>query len=114
MKLPKDFKLFKRNQKKDESTNDYMGQLRKLAKTRSFGAYLETALRYQFVCRLRDVKCQRELLCEATLTAETALKKASAAEVVLKETEGMQAAKNISTGCTTIATTSTVKGIMIY
>ena len=69
-----------------------MSELRRLAKTCNFGAYLETALQDQFVCGLWDVKCQRELLC-TDLTAELALKKARAAKVVLKETEGMQAYK---------------------
>jgi len=34
---------------------------------------------------------KRELLCESNLTAEIALKKARAVEVVLKDTEGMYA-----------------------
>ena len=55
-----------------------MGELRRLAKTCNFGAYLETALCDQFVCGL---KCQQELSCEANLTVEIALKKARAAEV---------------------------------
>ena len=56
------FKFFKRNQKEQESFTDYMSELRRLAKTCNFDAYLETALRDQFVCGLWDVKCQRELL----------------------------------------------------
>ena len=70
-----------------------MSELRRLAKTCDFGAYLDTALWDQFVRGLWDVKCQRDLLCVTDLTAELALKKARAAEVVLKETEGMQAYK---------------------
>ena len=78
------FKFFKRNQSEDESATDYMGQLCTLAKMCNFGQYLEMALRDQFVCGFHDVKCQRELLREATLTAETALKRARATEVVLR------------------------------
>ena len=59
----------------------------------NFSTYLETALCDQFVCGLSDVKCQRVLLCDTALTAETALKKARASEVVLKENEEMQAVK---------------------
>ena len=70
-----------------------MSELRRLAKTCDFGAYLETALWDQFVCGLWDVKCQRGLLCIHDLTAELALKKARAAEVVLKETELKKAYK---------------------
>ena len=51
------------------------------------------ALRDKFVCGLSDAKCQRDLLCDAMLTAETALKKVRVLEVALKETEGMQAVK---------------------
>ena len=86
-----------------------MGELQSLAKTCNFGAYLETALRDQFVCGLRNIQCQRELLCEATLTVDTALKKARAAEVVLKETEKMQACKWESDGYSMIQLTNTRK-----
>ena len=64
-----------------------MGQLHRLDQTYNFGAYLETALRNRFVCGLSDVRCQRDLLCDATLTAETALKKARASDGALKETD---------------------------
>ena len=87
------FKFFKRNQKEQESATDYMSELHRLAKTCNFGAYLDTALQDQFVRGLWDVKCQRDLLCVTDLTAELTLKKVRAAEVVLKETEGMQAYK---------------------
>ena len=100
------FKFFKRKQKEDESATEYMGQLRRLGRTCNFGAYLETALRDQFVCGLSDVKCQRDLLCDAALTAETALKKARASEVVLKETEEMQAVKETGESATIIAATN--------
>ena len=87
--------VFKQSQKEDEFATEYMGQLRGLGRTCHFGMYLEMALRDQFVCSLSDAKCQRELLCDTALTAETALKKARASEVVLKETEGMQAVKEL-------------------
>jgi len=87
------FKFFKRNQNEKESATEYMSELRRLAKSCNFGPYLMTTLRYQFVRGLQDQRYQRELLCESELTAEMALKKARAAEVVLKETEEMQATK---------------------
>ena len=52
------FKFFKRQQNEQESATEYMSELRGLAKTCNFAAYLETALRDQFVCGLGDVKCQ--------------------------------------------------------
>ena len=84
------FKFFKRHQLGGESTTDFMTELRRLAKTCNFGDYLETAIRDQFVCGLRDTKTQRELLCIPDLTAPLALRKARAAEAVYKETQGMK------------------------
>ena len=84
------YKFFKRTQGVSERTADFMAKLRRLAKTCNFGQYLETALRDQFVCGLRDEKCQRELLSIQDLTAEIAIRRATAAEVVSKETQAMR------------------------
>ena len=84
------FKFFKRNQLGGESTTEFMTELRRLAKTCNFGNYLESAIRDQFVCGLRDTKTQQELLCIPDLTAQTALRKARAAEAVYKETRTMR------------------------
>ena len=61
------FKFFKRNQREAESASEFMAELRSLAKTCNFGEYLESAIRDQFVCGLRDTKCQQELLCQTDL-----------------------------------------------
>ena len=45
IEIAKRFKIFKRNQTEQESATEYMGELRSLAKTCNFGAYLETVLR---------------------------------------------------------------------
>ena len=84
------FKFFKRHQLGGESTTDFMTELRRLAKTCNFGNYLELAIRDQFVCGLRDIKTQRELLCISDLTVQIALRKARAAETVYKETQTMK------------------------
>ena len=84
------FKFFKRTQGASERTADFIAELRRLAKTCNFGQYLETALRDQFVCGLRDEKCQRELLSIQDLTAAIALRKATAAETVSKESKAMR------------------------
>ena len=73
-----------------ERITDFMAELRCLAKTCNFGQYLETALRDQFVCGLRDEKCQQELLSIQDLTAAIALQKATAAEAVSKEAQAMR------------------------
>ena len=74
------YKFFKRLQQPSESIIDYMGELRKLAKTCNFAGYLNTALRDQFVCGLRDTHIQRELLSIRDLTVATALDKGRAME----------------------------------
>ena len=84
------FKFFKRNQGVTELTADFMAELRHLAKTCNFGQYLETALRDQFICGLRDEKCQRELLSIQDLTVAIALQKTTAAEAVSKEAQAMR------------------------
>ena len=84
------FKFFKRTQGVSEGTADFMAALRCHAKMCNFGQYLETALRDQFVCGLRDEKCQQELLSVQDLTAAIALQKATAAEAVSKETQAMR------------------------
>ena len=84
------FKFFKRNQREAESASEFMAELQSLAKTCNFGEYLESAIRDQFVCGLRDTKCQQELLCQTNLTAGRTLQRARASEAVHKETESMQ------------------------
>ena len=68
----------------------FISELRTLAKWCNFGVYLTTALRDQFVCRLKDSKCQQELLSISVLTLEAAEHKAQAAEVVAQETKSMK------------------------
>jgi len=63
-----------------------------LVKTCNFGQYLDAAIRDQFLCGLRDKKCQQELLGIPDLTVVIALQKATAAEVVSRETARMQEA----------------------
>ena len=76
--------LSKHRQLGGESTVDFISELHQLAKTCNLGDYLESAIRDQFVCRLRDAKTQKELLCVPDLTAQVALRKAYAAEAVYK------------------------------
>ena len=90
IKIAEWFKFFKRHQLGGESTTEFMTKLRRLEKTCNFGDYLESAIRDQFVCGLRDTKTQQELLCVLELTVKTALSKARAAETVYKETRAMK------------------------
>ena len=54
------FKFFKRVQHDDEEVADYVAELRRLGKTCNFGDYLDTALRDQLVCGLKDQKTQQD------------------------------------------------------
>ena len=81
------FKFFKRVQQDKESLADYSAELRTLAKTCNFRNYLDTALRDQLVCGLRDQKTQKELLCIQDLTIAIATERAKAAETVNRETQ---------------------------
>ena len=74
------FKFFKRQQDEVKGVADYMAELRKLAKTCNYGPYLNTALRDQLVCRLRDQRIQRELLSTHGLELGPAVDKARAME----------------------------------
>ena len=66
----------------NKHTVDFIAELRQLAKTCNFGNYLDTVIHDQFVCGLRDKKCQQEFLDIWELTADIALQKVAAAEVV--------------------------------
>ena len=79
------FKFFKRMQQADESVSEYIATLKKMAKECNFGDYLDTALRDQLVCGMKDAKCQRELLSKCDLTLDTALHQAKAVEAVQRE-----------------------------
>ena len=83
-------KFFKRQQNDEEGVTEYMAELRKLAKTCNFGSYLDTALRDQLVCGLKDPRIQRELLCVQKLTVAQALERARAMEAVAKEAKHLQ------------------------
>ena len=73
------------NEAKKEGITEHMAGLQQVAKNCNFGSYLDTALRDQLVCGLRDTVIQRELLCFQNLTLGKALERARAMEAVAKE-----------------------------
>jgi len=81
------FKFFKRVQCDNEEAAEYVAELWKLGKTCNFGDYLDTALRDQLVCGLRDQKTQKELLCIHGLTLAVVTERARAAEAVNREVQ---------------------------
>ena len=61
VEIAEHLKFFKHVQHDDEEVADYVAELRRLGKTCNFGDYLDTALRDQLVCGLKDQKTQKEL-----------------------------------------------------
>ena len=92
IEIAEHFKFFKRVQQEQETLTNYLAELRKLAKNCNFGGYLDTALRDQLVCRLKDRKIQRELLCIPNLTLAMASERARAAEAASRETQQLNPA----------------------
>lgn len=66
------FRFHKRCQNSDESVTAFMNSLRYIASTCEFGAFLNDALRDQFVCGLFNADTQRKCLTETNITLENA------------------------------------------
>ena len=84
------FVFFSRNQKSNESINEYVHALKSLASTCDFGSYLKDMLRDRLVVGIRDQKIQRTLLSIATLTFEQAVTNANSMELASKEVSLIQ------------------------
>ena len=56
MEIVERYKFFKRQQQPRETVVDYISGLKQLASTYNFADYLASALRDQFVCRMRDAR----------------------------------------------------------
>ena len=59
--------FYQRSQKINESVQEYLAELRKLAQHCAFGAFLNDALRDRFVCGLRSQAALKCLLAESEL-----------------------------------------------
>ena len=83
------FIFHKRDQLPGEPVNEFVIQLRRLARTCDFGAFLDEALRDRLVCGLQNSGTQKKLLAESDLTLQKAVGIATAAEMAVLE--GQQA-----------------------
>ncbi len=83
------FQFSKREQRELESINEYAMELKKMAITCNFGAFLQEALRDRLVAGLRNEKIQKEILLKNRSFSE-ALKVAISLELVEKEAKEMQ------------------------
>lgn len=88
------FQFFKRDQREDESVNDYAVELKKMASSCNFGSFLNEALRDRFICGLKDGKIQKEILVKNREFSE-ALQLAVNLELVDKQAKEMSQPKEI-------------------
>lgn len=84
-------RFYKRKQQEGESMLDYLAELRKLASTCEFNAFLNEALVDKFVCGLRKDNIQRRLLAERDLSLTKALELAQSMEAAEKDSKEIQA-----------------------
>lgn len=82
------YKFHHRKQEDGEHSREYMAVLRKMAATCNFGCFLETALRNQFTCGLRDDRIREKIMETKELTLERALNIAQSMEA--RKTHEMQ------------------------
>lgn len=91
LQIAERFRFYKRDQKPDETINDYNVSLRKLSEHCNFGAVLNDALRDRLVCGLKNESIQKRLLSEKDLIYEKAVEIAvgmEAAQRDVKELHG--------------------------
>ena len=85
------FQFHKRDQHPDETINEFMIELWKLAHSCDFGDFLDQTLRNRFVCGLANTNTQKQLLSEKDLTLKRAVTVATAMEMaVLKSPEAAE------------------------
>ena len=83
--IAKRFKFHQRKQEGNETVRDYLANLRKLADTCNFNAFLEEALRDRLVCGLYSKQIQRKLLTERELNLKKEFEIAVGMETAEKE-----------------------------
>ena len=79
------FKFHKTDQNGSENISEYIAELRRLASTCEFGAFLNQALRDRLVCGMRAESIQKRLLTEANLDLEKAIRISVASEIATKD-----------------------------
>ena len=84
------FKFHKRDQRPNETINEFIIELRELARSCDFGDFLDQALRDCFVCGLVNASTQRQLLSEKELSLKRALTIATAMEMAVLESRDVK------------------------
>ena len=84
------FRFYKRNQNATETVLEYAAELRHLAISCEFEAFLDSALRDKFVCGLRSEHIQKGLLTEADLTMTRGVEIAQAKETASRDAKDLK------------------------
>ena len=90
--------FYQRSQKANESVQEYLAELRKLAQHCAFGEFLNDALRDRFVCGLRSQAALKRLLAEPELKLEKAIQIAQSLEAADINSKKLQGAEGNGTG----------------
>ena len=89
--------IHQRTQKPGESINQFVMELRRLARTCDFGGFLKEALRDRLVCGLSNISIQKKLLSEDDLSLQRAIDIATAAEMAVLQPEDQAATSHRET-----------------
>ncbi|XP_055492769.1 uncharacterized protein LOC129697988 [Leucoraja erinacea] len=84
LEIAESYKFCTRNQKQNETINEYIVALKNLTFHCNFGTFLRCALRDSFVCGLMDKRIQSKLMNTPYLTFEKACKIATTMEMASK------------------------------
>ena len=90
--------FYQRSQKINESVQEYLAELRKLAQHCALGAFLNDALRDRFVCGLRSQAALKRLLAESELKLENAIRIAQSLEAAEINSKKLLGAETTVTG----------------
>lgn len=88
--IAESYKFFTRCQRPDESTKDFIVEIRKKACSCNFGEARDRMLRDRLVCGLRDAGVRRKLLARPSLTLKEAEDIALAAEMAALNVDHME------------------------
>ncbi|KAL1448619.1 hypothetical protein MTO96_028197, partial [Rhipicephalus appendiculatus] len=80
------YKFYRRDQRPGEGISDFVVELEKMAATRSFGTFLEGAIRDRLIVRLHNVAIRCKLL--VTEDKNLTFEKAYSAELVMEAAQG--------------------------
>ena len=81
------YRFHKRDQREGESITQYIAELKKLASTCDFGAFLSDSLRDRLVCGLTNEQITKRLMTEAELTFAKAQQMAISMETAAKDSK---------------------------